>query len=167
MGILTKKVQKRNRCGKKGIRSPWVWIMVLALILVLIIFLLSVLSPEGMLPLPLENTEDISKEPAQFCYDYVEVPGFKTKLTVTDDVPGIALKNPGSNSWYLYYRVLSEGTAVCTTRLIAPGQQYDFHVKGSLPSGSYTLTIEIYTATEQGVSNGWPISTQTIEVEVM
>jgi hypothetical protein len=151
-------------------KNPWAVILPLAIVLILVFLLLSGLSTDGTLPklpLDLEDTRDISDEPAQYGYDYVDVPGFKEQLTISDEVPGIALKNPDSNSWYLYYAVFADGKAVCSTKLIAPGQQYDFNAKGVLSTGWHTLTIAVYTATEQGQTTGNPLSTQTVQVQVI
>lgn len=140
--------------------------LILAVLIALILYINAgnKIRPIGEI-LDLENTHAIS-DTATNSMDYISIPGFSSDINVSDSIPGIALKNPDVNQWYIYYEVREGKDILCKTKLIAPGQQKDFNAFEKLKSGDHTVTILAYAASEKGYTTGEPIATQTVKVHV-
>lgn len=139
-------------------------------ILAIICFMLWMHSENKIKPiseiLELEKTRAIA-ETASNSIDYVSVPGFSDKIDISDEVSYVALKNPEANQYYLYYEITENGKSVCKTKLIEPGQQYDFNAAGKMKKGNHTVQIATYAATWEGYTTGEPVATQTVTINIL
>lgn len=147
-------------------------LVVIIPLIIILLFLLITMKLDDHVPAPikeaigLEDTEDISDEKATNFVSYVNVPGFKEEISLDQNTPNIALRNPDDNEWNLYYELVEENNKIYQTKMITPGKQHNCNLKGVLNNGWHTITILTYTATADGFSTGAPVASQTIRVHI-
>ena len=144
-------------------------ILPLLLILVLLLFA-TPLGDKAPKPLQdligLEDTADISDDPATSSLTFVDVPGFHDEIELDQNTPNLALRNPDGNGWNLYYVLTENDATIYETKMITPGKQHNCNLKSVLANGWHTVSILTYTATKEGLSTGTPVASQTIRVHI-
>ena len=148
-------------------------IVIIIPLIMILLFILLTMKLDDHVPAPikeiigLEDTEDISDEKATNSLSYVNVPGFKEEITLDQNTPNIALRNPDDNGWNLYFELVEENNTIYKTKMITPGKQHNCNLKDVLSNGWHTITIITYTATADGISTGDPVASQTIRVHIV
>lgn len=148
-----------------------IFAVILPILILLLFLLFADLMRNDRLPqvgdlIGFEDTDDISDDPATNFVSYVDVPGFKEEISLSEGIPNLALRNPQKNEWNLYYTISESGKQIYETKMITPGKQHDCDLYHILDGGVHTITIATYTATEDGHSTGQPVATQTIRVNI-